>query len=62
MENTFILNIVQIVEQCTVLYNPLISSYTLNLENSPHYEKEVLPNDLQNCSFLKDWLEREIAV
>ena len=62
MENTFILNIVQSVEQCNFLYNPLINSYTLTLENSPHYEKEVLPNDLQHCPYLKDWLEREIAV
>lgn len=39
-----------------------ISSYILNLENHPHYEKEVLPNDVPQCLILKEWIRREIEV
>lgn len=40
----------------------MIFRYVYNLVNHPQYEREVLPNDLKICPFLKEWILREIEV
>lgn len=62
MESYSIPIIIQTERLCTFYCYHFINRYTLKLVNNPSYEKEIFPNDLSKCSYINEWITREIEV